>query len=106
MTSAAGNPLPGTFRGFELNIQSDRLYDLDSAIPDVIGLHAIQPDAAVIKVVSIPDNCCIRVVIPDDHLGTDGFHEILIHNMEEEDPPFTVKAANLARWFPPWTVSR
>ena len=27
-------------------------------------------------------------MIPDDHLGTDGFHEILIHDMEEEDPPF------------------
>ena len=37
---------------------------------------------------SIPDNCCIIVVIPDDHLGADGFHEILIHDMEEEDPPF------------------
>ena len=37
--SAAGNPLPGTFRGFELNLQSDRLYDLDSAIPDVTGLR-------------------------------------------------------------------
>ena len=39
--SADGNPLPGTFRGFDLNLQSDRLYNLDSAIPDVIGLRAI-----------------------------------------------------------------
>ena len=85
--SAAGNPLPGTFRGFDLNLQSDRLYDLDSAIPDVIGLRAIQPDAAVIKVMSIPDNRCIRVVIPDDHVPNE-FHEILIHDMEEEEPPF------------------
>ena len=88
VTSASGNPLPGTFRWFELNLQSTRLYDLDSDIPDVIGLRVIQPDTAVIKVMSIPDNCCIRVVIPDDHLGTDGFHEILIHDMEEQDPPF------------------
>ena len=88
VNSAAGNPLPGTFRGFELNLQSDRLYDLDSAIPDVIGLHAIQPDAAVIKVMSIPDNRCIRVVIPYDHVGADGLHTILIHDMDEEDPPF------------------
>ena len=63
--SAAGNPLPGTFLGFELNLLSDRLYDLESAIPNVIGLRAIQPDVAVIKVMSIPDNHCIRVVIPD-----------------------------------------
>ena len=88
VASAVGNPLPGIFRGFDLDLQSDRHYHLDSAIPDVIGLRAIQPDAAVIKVMSIPDNCCIRVVIPDDHLGTDGFHEILLHDMEEEDPPF------------------
>ena len=85
--SAARSPLPGTFRGFGLNLQSDRLYDLDSAIPDVIGLRAIQPDAAVIKVMSIPDNRCIRVVIPDDRVPNE-FHEILIHDMKEEEPPF------------------
>ena len=85
--SAAEDPLSGVFRWFELNLQSDRLYYLDSAIPDVIGLHAIQPDAAVIKVMSIPDNRCMRVVIPDDQVGTDGFHEILIHDRDEADPP-------------------
>ena len=85
--SAARNPLPGTFRGFELDLQSDILYDLDSAIPDVIGLRAIQPGATVIKVMSIPDNRCIRVVIPDDHVPNE-FHEVLIHDMEEEEPPF------------------
>ena len=53
----------------------------------MIGLRAIQPDAAVIKVMSIPDNRCIRVVIPDDHVPNK-FHEILIHDMEEEEPPF------------------
>ena len=67
---------------FDLNLLSDRLYDLDSAIPDVIGL---QPDAAVIKVISIPDNRCIRVVIPDDHVPNE-FHEVLIHDMEVEEP--------------------
>ena len=86
--STAVDPLPGTFRGFDLTLQSDRLYDLDSAIPDVIGLRAIQPNAAVIKVMSIPDNRCIRVVIPDDHVGTDGLHEVLIHDMDEADPPY------------------
>ena len=87
--SAAGNPLPGTFLGFDLNLLSDRLYDLDSAIPDVIGLWAIQPDVAVIKVMSIPDNHCIRIVIPDDHVPNE-FHEVLIHDMEVEkwrNPP-------------------
>ena len=87
--SVAANPLqtPGAFLGFDLNLLSDRLYDMDSVIPDVIGLRAIQPDAAVIKVMSIPDNHCIRVVIPDDHVPIE-FQEVLIHDMEVEEPPF------------------
>ena len=44
--------------------------------------------ATVIKVMSIPNNRCIRVVIPDDHVGTNGFHKVLIHDMDEADPPF------------------
>ena len=80
-------PTTGYVQGFKLDLRSDRLYDLDSAIPDVIGLRAIQPDAAVINVMSIPDNRCIRVVIPDDHVPNE-FHEILIHDMKEEEPPF------------------
>ena len=46
--AAAGNPTPGLFRGFDLTLQSDRLYDLDSSIPDVIGLP--NANAAVVKV--------------------------------------------------------
>ena len=53
----------------------------------MFGLRAIQPGAAVAKVMSVPDSCCVRVVIPDDHVPNK-FHEILIHDMEEEDPPF------------------
>ena len=67
--------------------QSDKLYDLDGDIPDVIGLRAIEPRAAVIKVMSVPDSRCVRAMIPDDHVPTN-FHEILIHDMEEEEPPF------------------
>ena len=96
--SAAEDPLPGIFRGFELTLQSDRLYDLDSAIPDVIGIRTMQPDAAVM---SIPNNRCIRVVIPDDHVGTDGFHEILIHDMDEADPP-DVALGDLGCLRPDW----
>ena len=85
--AAATNPLLGTFMGLGLDLQSDKLYDLDSDIPDVIGLRAIQPSAAVVKVMSVPDSRCVRAVIPDDHVPTD-FHEILSHDMEEEEPPF------------------
>ena len=86
--SAAEHPLPDIFRGFDLTLQSDRLYDLDSGIPDVIGLRAEQRDAAVVKVMLIPDNRCIHVVILDDNVGTGGFHEVLIHDMADADAPY------------------
>ena len=84
---AASDPLPGTFLGLGLDLRSDKLYDLDGAIPDVMGLWAIQPSAAIVKVMSVPDSRCVRVVIPDDHVSF-GFHEILIHNLEDEEFPF------------------
>ena len=43
--------------------------------------------AAVVKVMSVPDSWCIRVVTPDDHV-TCVFHEILLHDMGEEELPF------------------
>ena len=52
-TPAVLEPVPGIFRGFDLTLQSDSLYDLDSEIPDVIGLRVVQPGAAVVKVMSI-----------------------------------------------------
>ena len=67
--------------GLELDLRSDKLYDLGGAIPDVMGLRAIQPRVAIVKVISVPDSHCARAVIPDDHVSL-GFHEILIHNLE------------------------
>ena len=53
----------------------------------MIDLRAVQPNAAVVKVMSIPDNRCIHVVIPDNNVGTDGFHDVLIHDMADADAP-------------------
>ena len=39
------------------------------------------------KVMSVPNSHCIRIVTPDDHVNI-GFHEILIHNLEDEELPF------------------
>ena len=86
-TPAVLEPLPGIFRGFDLTLQSDCLYDLDKDIADVIGLRMIQPAAAVVKVMSIPNNRCVRVVIPDNNVGTNGFHLIIIHDMADADAP-------------------
>ena len=80
-------PLPGTFLGPSLDIGSERLYDLASDIPDVMGLGALRPNAAIVKVMSVRDSQCIRVVTPDDHVAC-GFHEILLHDMGEEELPF------------------
>ena len=85
--AAATNPLPGTFIGLGLDLNSDKIYDLGGAIPDVMGLRVIQPKAAVVKVMSVPDSRCVRVVMPDDHLPN-RFREILIYDMEDEEPPF------------------
>ena len=79
-------PLPGIFRGFDLTLQSDCLYDLDKDITDVIGLRMTQPAVAVMKVMSIPNNS-VRVVIPDNNVGTNVFHEIIIHDMADADAP-------------------
>ena len=84
---APSAPLPGTFFGPTLDITSEKLYDLAPDIPDVMGLRALRPSAAVVKVMSVPDSRCIRVVTPDDHVNI-GFHEILLHDMGEEELPF------------------
>ena len=80
-------PLPGKFLGLELDMRSDRLYDLVPDIPDVMGLRALRPSAAIVRVMSVPDSHCIRVVTPYDHVNI-GFHEVLLHDMEDEDLPF------------------
>ena len=76
-TPTTSTPLPGTFLGLALDLRSDGLYDLVNDIPDVMGLGAIQPSAAIVKVMSVPDSHCVRVVTPDDHVNI-GFHETMI----------------------------
>ena len=61
-------PLPVTLLGRSLDIRSERLYDLVPKIPDVMGLRALRPNAAIVKVMSVRDSQCIRVVTPDDHV--------------------------------------
>ena len=80
-------PLPGTYLGPSLDIRSEKLYDLAPEIPDVMRLRALRPSAAIVKVMSVRDSQCIRVVTPDDHVAC-GFHEILFHDMGEEELPF------------------
>ena len=76
-------PLAGAFLYLSLDLASDQLYDLAPEIPDVMGLRS----EAIVKVMSLPDSRCIRVVAPDDHVNI-GFNELLLHDIEEEDIPF------------------
>ena len=39
-----------------------QLYDLAPEIPDVMGLRALRASAAIVKVMSVPNSWCIRVV--------------------------------------------
>ena len=64
----------------------DKLYDLPEDIQDVMGLQALRPSAAVCKVMTIPNSKCVRIVTPDEHVST-GFHEILVHDMGQEEWP-------------------
>ena len=84
--TTASTPLPGKFLGLALDLRSDKLYDLVDDIPDVMGLWALRPSAAILKVMSVPDSRCIRVVTPDDHVNI-RFHEILIHDLADEELP-------------------
>ena len=70
-----------------MDLASDQLYDLAPEIPDVMGLRALRASAAIVKVMSVPNSRCIRVVAQDDHVNI-GFHEVLLHDMEEENLPF------------------
>ena len=78
--------LPGTFLGHVLNFYFDRLYDLTEDIPDVMGLQALRPSAAVCKVMTVLNSRCVRIVTPDEHVKT-GFHKILVHDMAREHWP-------------------
>ena len=75
------HPATGNVLGLALDLGSDRLYDLVKDIPDVMGLR---PIAAIVKVMSVPDSLCVRIVTPDDHVNI-GFHEVLIHDLEDEE---------------------
>ena len=75
MDSSVGRSVPCGSRGSGVTLHSDELYDLDISIINVIGLRTWQPEAAVVQVMSIPDNCCVWIVIADENVGHEGFHE-------------------------------
>ena len=87
LSSASSAPLAGTFLRLSLDLASDQLYNLTLEIPDVMGLRAHRASAAIVRVMSVPDSQCIHFVALDDHVNI-GFHQVLLHDMGEEDLPF------------------
>ena len=77
---------PETFLTHVSDSHLDKLCDLPENIQDVMGLQALRPSAAVCKVMTIPNSKCVRIVTPDEHVST-GFHEILVHDMGQEEWP-------------------
>ena len=55
------------------------------------------------KVMSIPNNRCIRVLIPDENVGHGGFHDVLLHDMAEADSPY-VAISDLMAFRLDWPV--
>ena len=53
-----------------------------------MGLQALRPSAAICKMMTVPDSCCVRVVTPDD--VNICFHEILIHDLAQEEWPLVI----------------
>ena len=71
-------PLPGTFLGLALDLGSDRLYDLVQNIPDVMGPPAQRGYCE-------SDISARQPMCPGSDIG---FHEVLLHDLEDEDLPF------------------
>ena len=84
--AAATNPLLGTFKGLSLDLQSDKLCDLDSVIPDVLGLRAIQPRAAVVNppFVALCDLGCLRLDWPRALFTFKGRYQFELDQMRKE----------------------
>ena len=82
------DPVSWKYRGSGVTLSSAGLYNLDTKrLPHVLGLRARQPEAAVVRVMSMPNNRCIRVLIPDENVGYGGFQDVLLHDMAEADSP-------------------
>ena len=72
-----------------VTLRSVELYDLDpDCVPDVLGLHARRPEAPLIKVMLGCDSQCVRVLIPDDDVEHQDFHNVVLVDRMEEDAPY------------------
>ena len=65
-----------------MNMFSLGVTDLDLSIsPDVFGLRAFDKTKAVMRMLPGSPPCELRLMVPDDKLGKDGFHDVMIENL-------------------------
>ena len=66
----------------QMNMYSLGVMDLDLSIsPDVFGLRAFDAEQPVTRMLPGSSPCELRLMLPDDKLGIDGFHDVLIENL-------------------------
>ena len=66
----------------QMNMYSLGVMDLDLSIsPDVFGLRAFDNEKFVTRMLPGSSPCELRLMIPDDKLGKDGFHDVIIENL-------------------------
>ena len=66
----------------QMNMDSLGVIDLDlSSSPDVFGLRAFDATKPVTRMLTRSSPCELRLMLPDDKLSLDGFHDILVENL-------------------------
>ena len=66
----------------QMNMYSLGMMDLDLSIsPDVFGLQAFDATKPITRMLPGSSPCELRLMLPDDKLGMDGFHDVLIENL-------------------------
>ena len=66
----------------QMNMYSLGVMELDLSIsPDVFGLRAFDDTKPVTRMLPGSSPCELRLMLPDDKLGNDGFHDVIIVNL-------------------------
>ena len=66
----------------QMNMYSLCMMDLDLSIsPDVFGLRAFDDKKPVTRMLPGSSLCELRLMLPDEILGNDGFHDVIIENL-------------------------
>ena len=91
-----------------VDLNSPGVVVLDTTVvPDVLGLHAFNEEAALVRVLPGASPNIVRVLVPDDLAEPRGFHDILIEDMSAMIvPPASVgDLTELRQKWPPSVLS-